>query len=111
MAQVDLSIHGRSYQVVCDSGQEAHLRELADFINRRMDELGAGGHTDDKKLLVLALLSIADELGGAQPRPRGAAPDPEEEQSQARLMEAMVAGKLEDFASRIEQVAARLKQT
>lgn len=111
MAKVELSIGGKAYQIVCDQGQEAHLRELAEFVNMRVSELGAAkGTNGETTILVLALLSLADELQQVQENAARIAHDRSGGQSQAELMEALMSGKLEDFAKRIEQVAARLEQ-
>jgi len=111
MAKVDLRIGGKTYQILCDEGQEAHLRELAGFVNTRVTELGAAkGANGETTVLVLALLSIADELRRAQTGAERIGHGRTRDQSQAELMEALTAGKLEDFADRIEQVVARLEQ-
>ena len=38
MAEVKLTINGRSYTVACDDGQEAHLRHLAGHIDQRVGD-------------------------------------------------------------------------
>src|SRR3546814_7877681 len=35
---ISLTVHGRSYQVTCDDGQESHLMKLAQHIDRKMAE-------------------------------------------------------------------------
>lgn len=70
MAQVTISIHDRPYQVVCEDGQEDHVRKLASYIDQRVRELasksgvpGPSGQITEARLLVMASLLIADELG------------------------------------------------
>lgn len=110
MAKVELTINGKAYKIVCDQGQEAHLRQLAEFVNERVVELGASaGQLGEQSALVMTLLSMADELQKAQTGTERIEQDPSGAENQARLVEALTAGKLEDFANRIEQVAARLK--
>lgn len=112
MPQVDLSINGRTYPIVCDQGQESHLRALAEVVNRRVSELGrAAGQSNELRLLVLTLLSMAEELQETQDGLRRIEQDRESGKSEAHLAEAATAGKLEEFANRIEQVAARLEDT
>ena len=41
MAQVKVSILGRSYEVGCDDGQEAHLSRLGAYVDKRINELVA----------------------------------------------------------------------
>lgn len=112
MPQIDLSINGKTYPIVCDKGQEAHLRELAGVVNQRMRELvNLVDHGNEQRLLVLTLLSMADELQQTQHGLRQAEEARDQHGQQAQLAEAVTAGKLEDFANRIEQVAARLEDT
>ena len=39
MAQVEVSINGRNYQIACDDGQEGHLVQLGEYVDRRVKEL------------------------------------------------------------------------
>jgi len=70
MAQITVTIHNRAYQVGCEDGQELHVQKLAAYIDRRVTELaaksglpGPGGQVTESRLLVMAALLIADELG------------------------------------------------
>lgn len=63
MAQVTIRINGYAYTVGCEDGQEAHLTEMAEEIERRIDSIKAiGGQSGEGRLLVLAALLLADEL-------------------------------------------------
>ena len=63
MAQVEVSINGRNYQIACDDGQEGHLVQLGEYVDRRVKELvTAVGQVGDSRLLVMVSLLIADEL-------------------------------------------------
>lgn len=63
MAQIDITVNGRSYSVACDDGQEGHLRDLAADLDKRVRELaGAIGQIGDARLLVMTGLVMADEL-------------------------------------------------
>ena len=56
-------VNGRKYDIACDDGQEAHLTRLAQYVDRRVDELiAAVGQVGDARLLVMASLLVADEL-------------------------------------------------
>jgi len=70
MAQITVDIHNRAYQVACEDGQELHVQKLAAYIDRRVNELaaksgvpGPAGQVTEARLLVMAALLIADELG------------------------------------------------
>ena len=67
MAQVSVTVNGRSYEISCDDGQEAHLFRLAEEIDRRVASLVASiGQVGDARLLLLASLLLADEYGDLQ---------------------------------------------
>ena len=63
MAQVDVLINGKSYNVACDDGQEDHLLQLAGYVDQRVQDLvNSVGQVGDARLLVMASLLISDEL-------------------------------------------------
>lgn len=101
MAKVTLQIGAHSYEFSCDDGQEPHLREMGELVNRRMRDLAQGvGAVGEVKLLVMAALLLADELSDAyaQLEGRQQAVDHENEAHMAD-----VAGRLERLASRLLQ--------
>ncbi len=63
MAQVTLSVGGLNYTVGCQDGEEAHLRELAASISKRLEEVRRtlGPRGDGEALFMVALL-MADDL-------------------------------------------------
>ena len=63
MSQITVLVNGRKYDIACDDGQEAHLTRLAQYVDRRVDELiAAVGQVGDARLLLMASLLVADEL-------------------------------------------------
>lgn len=102
MAQVALDINGRRYDIACDDGQEAHLRRLGQYIDRRVRELASSvGPVGEARLLVMACLLMADELyelGGRLDDGAGAEP-----------AETRTAAELDGLADRLERIAARLE--
>ena len=64
MAVVGLRINGRQYEVVCDDGQEDHLRMLADEISDRMRSLlrNMGANPGGDMAMMLTALTMADEI-------------------------------------------------
>jgi cell division protein ZapA len=63
MSDVNVLIHGRSYGVSCDDGQEKRVRELGQYIDKRVTEIASSGVViAEAHLLVLACLVMADEL-------------------------------------------------
>ena len=100
MAQVDVAINGRNYRVACDDGQEDHLRQLAEYVDRRVMELVESvGQIGEARLVVMASLLIADELSESFASLE--AGDPEAEQRLAQATDAV--------AERIETIAAGLE--
>lgn len=104
MAQIEVVINGRSYQMACDDGQETHLAELARYVDKRVKELiAAVGQVGDLRLLVMASLLIADELAEAY-----IALEQHGEQAANGNAAEELTKHLENVATRIENVAARL---
>ena len=117
MPQVDVHINGRRYQIACDEGQEEHLSQLAEYVDKRVQELvGAVGQVGDARLLVMTSLLVADELSEAYSALEenvdsgdgngvgpGSVAAHEREEAMASMLEAM--------ASRIETLASGLEQT
>src|SRR3712207_5926627 len=69
MAQVTVTIAGRSYRMACSDGDEARLEGLAAMFDGRIEELrGAFGEIGDMRLHVMASLTVADELDEAKAR-------------------------------------------
>jgi cell division protein ZapA len=116
VAQLAITINGRTYQIACEEGKETHLQELGAYVDKRVQELVASvGQIGDTRLLVMAGLLIADELSDVYDEleslraastsgasaPASLAP-PFDEEAVARGMEA-VAQRIEDIASRLER--------
>ncbi len=120
MAQISLTVHNRSYQVTCDDGQEAHLRSLAEYIERKLGELeGSIGQVGEQRLLFMSCLLVADELfdarrqidglkAGGQPGGQMAGQGAATRAAGADDGQASLA--LEACAERIEAIAARLQE-
>ncbi|WP_439813941.1 cell division protein ZapA [Zavarzinia sp. CC-PAN008] len=62
MANVTLTVHGRSYVIGCQAGEEPRLHALAAEIDERIQQIVAGlGAQSDAQLLLTAALMLADE--------------------------------------------------
>lgn len=112
MAQVSVRINGRLYPIVCDDGQEAHLANLAEFIDKRIEQLAAAvGRGDDARLLVMASLMVADELMDARTELKSARAEASASPAMAvASAEDAVARRIERIAERIEGLALQLEQ-
>ena len=63
MAQVTVSIAGRSYRIACGDGEERHLEGLAAGFDAKIEEMRAAfGEIGDMRLHVMAAITIADEM-------------------------------------------------
>ena len=96
MAQVSVSIGGRAYRLACNPGEEAHLEALARDVDEKIKEMRASfGEIGDQRLVVMAALTIADELSEAR------------KTLEAQLRRAEAAVLAEDAARSDAEVAAR----
>ena len=105
MAQVSLTIDGRKYRVACNEGEEARLESLAGVIDDKIGEMRkAFGEIGDQRLVIMAALTIADNL--AEARDQVAA---ERERSNAAEERAQaIASSLDKLGLRLELLAQRL---
>ena len=62
MSEVNISIHGRIYEIGCDSGQEGRIVDLAAYIDQRLHQISRSGAAyNDSHLLILTALVLTDE--------------------------------------------------
>jgi cell division protein ZapA len=106
MAQVTITINGRSYPVACNAGEEERIGELARYVDGKVKSFAKDlGQVGEARLLVLAALVLADELAEAHEaggRPRAAG------NGAAREDGKLVSG-IDILAQRIEAIAAKLE--
>ena len=99
MAQVSVTIDNRKYRLACNEGEEGRLESLAGVIDSKIGELRAAfGEIGDQRLVVMAALTIADNLAEARD-------EAEAERDRMKTVEAQamtVAAGLDQLSSRIE---------
>ena len=62
MAIVSLKIGGKFYKFSCNDGQDAHMRELADQLDKRAESLTKSiGFMQEGQLLAMICLLLAEE--------------------------------------------------
>ncbi|MBQ3695550.1 MAG: cell division protein ZapA [Alphaproteobacteria bacterium] len=62
MAVVSLKIGGRFYKFSCNDGQDAHMRELAEQLDKRAESLTKSiGFMPEGQLLAMICLLLAEE--------------------------------------------------
>ncbi len=108
MAQVTVTIDGKSYRMACEEGQQEHLMMLAGrfdrYIGHLKDQFGAIG---DQRLTVMAGIMLTDELSELQNRVaslEAAAQGPTRDGFGDRAL----VGALNGLAERMENLAGRL---
>jgi cell division protein ZapA len=99
MAQVDLFIAGRSYQIACREGEEENLKAAARLVDAKSREALSGlGTLSESRQLLFASLLLADQIVDQQ---RGMAPPP---------TDPIVAGRVAALAERLEALAESLEK-
>lgn len=111
---VDVSVNGRQHAIQCGVGEEARIKQLAAYLDRKITELGRGqSQIGDSRLLLLASIVVTDELSDAW----------EEINRLRRELEHVAAGHppstatdaaadmLVQVAERIESIAMRVETT
>jgi len=107
MAEVHVTINGRSYPVACEAGEEARVKELAQYLDRKAVEFARRfGPIGEARLLVLAALTVADELADSRAAARRS---PEPASGGNGFDSDALAEGLEELAQRIETIAQRLE--
>ncbi|MET0363341.1 MAG: cell division protein ZapA [Sphingobium sp.] len=107
MAEVNITIAGRSYALHCRDGEEARLHQLSRMIADRVDKVKAGspGLTEVRQFLFAALL-LADDLSDAQAevqrKQEAVAPPP------PPIDDTAAAQALESLAERLEAIGLAL---
>lgn len=115
MAEVNLAIHGKSYGIACDDGQEDRVLEVGRYVDHRARDIAhAGAASNETHLLVLTALVLADEIKELQenlkkhvaataqnniPAPQQATSLPEEQQ---------ICDIIGQLTTRLDSVAERL---
>ncbi|MBL4907568.1 MAG: cell division protein ZapA [Sneathiella sp.] len=66
MSSVTVKVNGRPYPIICGDGEEDHLKYLAEFVDKKVKDLGnVASNTTEAQLLLMASLLIADDLSQA----------------------------------------------
>lgn len=103
MAEVDLTIAGRTYRVACRDGEEDSLHSAARLVDAKSREALAGlGTLSEARQLLFASLLLADQLLEQKPDSAAAAVASEPDPAQVQ--------RAESIASRLETVAENLER-
>ena len=62
MANVNIKFNGKDYLLACDDGQEENLKELAEYLNNKFNELKSNlGNMGEGKLMLISSIKVVDE--------------------------------------------------
>jgi len=118
MAQVVVTIAGRTYRMACDDGEEARLEHLARDFDARIAGLRSSfGEIGDQRIIVMAALTLADELAEAQRQMAelknllvDADGATRSREAQSAQRQDRVASALGEAAQRIERLAHKMRE-
>ena len=116
MAQVTVTIDGKTYRMACDEGQEEHLIDLAQRFDRYVGHLkDSFGEIGDQRLTVMSGIMVMDELAELQKRVRGMESEivtlrktRDDALTKADKNDATLTGALSGLAQRMEALATML---
>ncbi|MGN6768247.1 MAG: cell division protein ZapA [Rhizobiaceae bacterium] len=116
MAQVTVTIDGKTYRMACDEGQEEHLIDLAQRFDRYVGHLkDSFGEIGDQRLTVMAGIMVMDEFVELQKRVKGLETEigtlrktRDEALTKADKNDAALTGALTGLTERMEALAGRL---
>ena len=119
MSHINVTINGRQYRMACEEGQEVRLLKLAESLESRIQNLrGKFGEIGDARLVVMAALTVCDELLDTGPRIRKLEEELEALRGvrtaaadRARATQIAVANALNSAADRIERTTQVLNRT
>lgn len=104
MAHVTIRINGYTYTIGCEDGQEEHLTQMAEEVDRRITHIkkNFGSQSGEARLLMMASLLLADEIYDLQQQPTEppAAPPAATKTDQERR------ARLRRVAARAEEIAS-----
>ena len=118
MAQVTVTIDGKSYRMACDEGQQEHLLDLAQRFDRYVSHLKESfGEIGDHRLAVMTGIMVMDELSELQRRVTGLETEVgilrktrDEALVKADKNDAALIGALSGLAERMEGLTSRLTE-
>lgn len=114
MGEVKLAIHGKSYGVACDDGQEQRVFQLGKHVDSRLREIAAAGAaSNESHLLVLTAIVMADEIQELRETMKHMTPANANAAASGGMSkddERQLAAAIDHLAIRINSVAARLQE-
>jgi cell division protein ZapA len=111
MAQINVTIAGRTYRMACADGEEEHLMGLAARLDHRIDELrGSFGEIGDGRITVMAALTIADQMVEAERKIMRLEAEIDRLHGEQAGFDAKTAAMAETLAETLNEAAARVER-
>jgi len=113
MAEITITIKGRSYDIACDDGQEGRIVDLASYIDNKLQMISRSGSAyNEAHLMVLTSLVLADELFEIKEKGSVAQDSVslKEAKSAKEADERQIAEMLNKVTNRIDSIAERLQK-
>ena len=110
MAQVNVTISGKTYRMACEDGQEEHLTGMAEQLNQSIEHLRERfGEIGDQRLTVMAAITLADQNTEAEHRLQQLRAEVAGlEEARAAVVERQAGGQ-DESASAINEMAAQVE--
>lgn len=109
MAEVAITLNGRTYRLECGDGEEEHLLALSEQVGERLNGIQKQfGQIGDDRLLLMTALMIADDLSEAEKKLTEAESDQASADDIKKSEESQVADQISAAADRIEVLSAAL---
>jgi cell division protein ZapA len=111
MPQVSINIASRTYELACGEGEEPRVQELASYADGKVDELRRQlpPGTPEVKLLVFAMLLLADESRAARGIARQAetarASAADDAESLATAFEELITSRVDKLSKKVSGAA------
>src|ERR1700733_13073282 len=118
MPLVNVMVNNRAYTIACDEGEEDHLKQLSEHVDKKARErLETVGQVGDARLLLMAALLVTDDYFDVVNRLESRTKEMGDlsgarEEANAQLADSrkMTVDVLERATKRVEDIAARLAQ-
>ncbi len=109
MAEVAITLNGRTYRLECGDGEEEHLLALSEKVGDRLNSLQKKfGQVGDDRLLLMTALMIADDLSETQDKLAEAEAGRVSADDLKKSEESKVADQIAAAVERIEVLSAAL---
>jgi cell division protein ZapA len=111
MAQIAVTIDGKSYRIACEDGQEPQIERLAADLDQRITGLRKSiGEVGDMRLAIMGALMVADELHEARSRLQKAEAEAADLRQQLKDASRMAADGINGVTARVERIVRALSE-